>query len=315
MRNSEREATAASQFKARVIWMGDAPLYAGRRYTFTGPVYATVQVTRIKHKIDPETNSHLATRSILNGEAGEVDLEISEAIPFDPIREHPEKAAFTLVDPLTGTTVCRGTLLYELRRSSNVQWQTEKIGRTERAALKGHKPAVIWLTGLSASGKSTIANALESRLHGLRCHSILLDGDNIRHGLNRDLGFTEADRVENIRRIGEVAKLMTDAGLLVITAFISPFQSDRETARRLVPPGEFIEVYVDTPIEECERRDPKGLYARARSGQIPNFTGINSPYEPPANAEVVLATLHSSPADCVDILVRFLIDRGILNEM
>jgi bifunctional enzyme CysN/CysC len=228
------------------------------------------------------------------------------------MQNNPEKAAFILFDQLKKTPVGRGALIYELRRSSNVHWQTEKVGRAERAALKRQKPAVIWLTGLSASGKSTIANALEARLHLLGHHSMLLDGDNIRHGLNRDLGFTEADRVENIRRIGELAKLMADAGLLVITAFISPFRSDRETARMLLPPGEFIEVHVSTPIEECERRDPKGLYARARSGEIPNFTGINSPYEPPDNPEVVLYTMRSSPAECVEILIKFMTDRGIL---
>ena len=193
-----------------------------------------------------------------------------------------------------------------------MQWQTEKIGRLQRAATKRQKPAVVWLTGLSGSGKSTIANALEARLHSLGYHSMLLDGDNIRHGLNRDLGFTEADRVENIRRIGEVAKLMADAGLVAITAFISPFRSDRETARLLVPAGEFIEVYVCTPLEECERRDPKGLYARARSGRIPNFTGIDSPYEPPEIPEITLDTLRSSPEECVDILIQFMKDRGIL---
>src|SRR5215472_12246883 len=267
-----------SQFKARLTWMGEAPLYAGRRYLFKGPVEATVQITRIRYKIDSATQSHLAAKSIVSGDTGEVELELSETIPFDHFQECPENGAFTLVDQLTKATVCRGTLIYELRRSSNVYRQTEKIGKAQRAAIKGQKPAVVWLTGLPASGKSTIANALETRMHSLGRHSMLLDGDNLRHGLNRDLGFTEADRVENIRRIGELAKLMADAGLLVIAAFISPFRSDRATARTLIPPGEFIEIFVKTPIDECERRDPKGLYARARSGQIPNFTGINSPY-------------------------------------
>jgi len=301
-----------SQFKARLTWIDAAPLYAGRRYLFKGPVEATVQITRIRYKIDPATQSHLAAKSIVSGDTSEVELELSETIPFDHFQDHPEKGAFTLVDQLTKATVCRGTLIYELRRSSNVYWQTEKIGKAQRAAIKGQKPAVVWLTGLPASGKSTIANALETRLHSLGHHSMLLDGDNIRHGLNRDLGFTEADRVENIRRIGELAKLMTDAGLLVITAFISPFRSDRATARTLIPPGEFIEVFVNTPIDECERRDPKGLYARARSGQIPNFTGINSPYEPPENPEVVLDTMRSSPAECAELLIRFLREHGIL---
>jgi bifunctional enzyme CysN/CysC len=292
--------------------MDDAPLYAGRRYLFSGPSETTVQITRIRHKIDPSTNSHLAVKSINKGDIAEVELDVSEAIPFNGFPADPKKAAFTLLDQQTRETVCHGTLLFELRRSANVHWQQEKVGRNERAAIKGHKPAVVWLTGLSASGKSTIANALEARLHSLGHHSMLLDGDNIRHGLNRDLGFTEADRIENIRRIGELARLMTDAGLIVITAFISPFRSDRETARMLLPESEFIEVYVSTPIEECERRDPKGLYARARSGQIPNFTGINSPYEPPDHPEVILDTVHSSPADCADILVRFLRERRIL---
>jgi bifunctional enzyme CysN/CysC len=304
--------TAGNQFKAKLIWLDDASLYAGRRYHFSGNVEATAQITRIRHKVDPETQSHLAAKSMENGDVGEVELDIAEGIPLDPTQENQGKTAFTLTDQQTKATVGRGTLIYELRRSSNVHWQTEKVGRTERAAIKRQKPAVIWLTGLSASGKSTIANALESWLHGLGHHSMLLDGDNIRHGLNRDLGFTEGDRVENIRRIGELSKLLTDAGLLVITAFISPFRSDRQTARMLLPPDEFIEVYVNTPIEECERRDPKGLYARARSGQIPNFTGINSPYEPPENPEIVLDTIRSSPADCVDVLIQFLRDRGIL---
>jgi bifunctional enzyme CysN/CysC len=304
--------TTGHQFKATLIWMDDAPLYAGRRYQFSGPVEATAGVTRIRHKVDPETQSHLVAKSMVNGDFGEVELDISEPVLFDPIRNNPEKPAFTLIDQLTKKPVGCGTLIYELRRSSNVHWQTERVGRSERAALKQQKPAVIWLTGLSASGKSTIANALEARLHSMGHHSMLLDGDNIRHGLNRDLGFTEADRVENIRRIGELAKLMSDAGLLVITAFISPFRSDRETARTLLPPGEFIEVHVSTPIAECERRDPKGLYARARSGEIPNFTGINSPYEPPVNPEVVLDTMRSSPADCVNTLIEFLMDRGFV---
>jgi bifunctional enzyme CysN/CysC len=304
--------TAGNQFKAKLIWLADAPLYAGRRYHFSGSVEATAQITRIRHKVDPETQSHLAAKSMENGDVGEVELDIAEGIPLDPTQENPGKTAFTLTDQQTKATVGRGTLLYELRRSSNVNWQTEKVGRTERAAIKRQKPAVIWLTGLSASGKSTIANALESKLHGLGHHSMLLDGDNIRHGLNRDLGFTEGDRVENIRRIGELSKLLTDAGLLVITAFISPFRSDRQTARMLLPAGEFIEVHVNTPIDECERRDPKGLYARARAGRIPNFTGINSPYEPPENPEIVLDTIRSSPTVCVDVLIQFLRDRGIL---
>jgi bifunctional enzyme CysN/CysC len=304
--------TAGNQFKARLTWTGQVPLYAGRRYQFNGSVEATAQVIRIRHRVDPQTEKHLAATSICDGEICEVELDISEPIPLDPMRGSPERAAFTLADQGTKTTVGRGTLIYELRRSTNVHWQTEKVGRAERAALKRQKPAVIWLTGLSASGKSTIANTLEARLHDLGHHSMLLDGDNIRHGLNRDLGFTEADRVENIRRIGELAKLMTDAGLIVITAFISPFRSDRETARTLLRPGEFIEVHVNTPIEECERRDPKGLYARARSGEIPNFTGINSPYEPPQNPEVVLETLRSSPTECAETLIQFLTGRGIL---
>ena len=303
---------AGNQFKAKLVWIGDVPLYAGRRYHFSGSVESAVQVTRIRHKVDPQTEKRLAATSIRDGETCEIELDIFESIPFDSTQDKPKKAAFTLLDQRTRTPVGHGTLIYELRRSTNVHWQAEKVARAERAALKGQKPAVIWLTGLSASGKSTIANALEARLHGLGHHSMLLDGDNIRHGLNRDLGFTEADRVENIRRIGELAKLMADAGLLVITAFISPFRSDRETARTFLPPGEFIEVHVSTPIEECERRDPKGLYARARAGEIPNFTGINSPYEPPENPEIVLDTLRSSPAECVDILIEFLTGRGIL---
>jgi bifunctional enzyme CysN/CysC len=242
----------------------------------------------------------------------EVEILLSRPIPFDPYQENRETGAFVLIDRLTNATACCGMMVHALRRASNVHWQVEQVDRLARAAGKGQQPAVIWLTGLSGSGKSTIANVLESLLHASGRHTMLLDGDNVRHGLNKDLGFTEADRIENIRRIGEVAKLLTDAGLVVITAFISPFRADRDLVRALIPPGEFIEVYVNTPLAECERRDPKGLYRKARQGLIPNFTGINSPYEAPPSPELELDACQQTPEQCAEQIIRYLVEQGRL---
>lgn len=304
---SDDRPEMADQFKARLIWMDEAQLYAGRQYLFRGTAgTATAEVSRIRNRIEPESYHRLATDSLQKNDLGEVEIRLSRPIPFDPYRENRETGSFVLVDRLTNATVCCGTIVHALRRASNVHWQPEEVGRDTRISIKGHPPAVVWLTGLSGSGKSTIANALECRLNGLGRHTMLLDGDNIRHGLNRDLGFTEADRVENIRRIGEVAKLMADAGLIVITAFISPFQAERELVRSLLPPGEFLEVFVDTPLAECERRDPKGLYKKARAGQIPNFTGINSPYEHPVQPELVIDTTRVPLAESVGRIMRLL---------
>ena len=297
---------ANNQFRARIIWSGDSPLYAGRRYTFNGAEVSDVQVSRVRYKTDPQTSLRLPGSHLVRGDHGEVDLAFPASFTASLVDTSSAACAFVLRDSLTGAEVGRGALLYPLRRSSNVQWQEESINPGKRAAIKGQKPTILWLTGLSGSGKSTIANALEFRLHSRGHHSMLLDGDNVRHGLNKDLGFTLGDRVENIRRIGEVASLMADAGLLVIAAFISPFRSDRATARALVPRGNFIEIYLSTPLAECERRDPKGLYQKARSGQIPNFTGIDSPYEAPESPEMVLDTSVVSANECVRAILDYL---------
>ena len=297
----------ADQFKARLVWMDEAPLYAGRQYEFRGVASTvTAEVMRLRSTIEPETYRKLAVDQIHKNDVAEVELHLARPLPFDPYAANRETGAFVLVDRLTNATVCCGMIVHAMRRASNVHWQPETVSRETRTAIKGHQPVVVWLTGLSGSGKSTLANALECRLNAMGRHTMLLDGDNIRHGLNKDLGFTDADRVENIRRIGEVAKLMTDAGLIVITAFISPFRAERDLVRSLLPAGEFIEVFVDTPLAECERRDPKGLYKKARAGQIPNFTGINSPYEVPAQPELVLDTTTMALEESVERILRLL---------
>ncbi len=297
----------SDQFKTRIIWMDEAPLFAGRHYEFHGLSGSmSVEVSRIRNRIEPETYRRLAAESLAMNDVAEVELHLSRSVPFDPYDENRETGAFVLVDRLTNATVACGMIIHALRRASNVHWQPEIVDRETRVAIKGHRPKVIWLTGLSGSGKSTIANALESRLNTMGRHTMLLDGDNIRHGLNKDLGFTEGDRVENIRRIGEVTKLMTDAGLIVITAFISPFKAERDLVRTLLPAGEFIEVFVSTPLTVCEQRDPKGLYKKARAGQIPNFTGINSPYEAPEKPELVIDTATGSLLESVDLILALL---------
>jgi bifunctional enzyme CysN/CysC len=300
----------ADQFKVRLIWMDDAPLFAGRQYELHGlSGVATAVVSRLRNRIEPETYRKLATNTLQKNDLAEAELHLSRPLPFDAYDFNRETGAFILVDRLTNTTACCGMILHPLRRAENVHWHTETISRKERLGIKMQQPLVIWLTGLSGSGKSTIANALETRLNQLGRHTMLLDGDNIRHGLNSDLGFTEADRIENIRRIGEVAKLMTDAGLIVITAFISPFRAERNMVRALLPEGEFVEVFVDTPLNVCEQRDPKGLYKKARAGLIPNFTGVNSPYEAPEQADLVLNTTAHSLDECVEMLMLQIAER------
>jgi bifunctional enzyme CysN/CysC len=297
----------ADQFKVRLIWMDEAPLYAGRHYDLhCAAGVAKAEITRLRNRIEPESFRRLAANTLEKNDIAEVEITLSQAIPFDPYDRNRETGAFILVDRLSGATACCGMILHSLRKGENVHRQAETVDRDTRAAIKGHAPKVIWFTGLSGSGKSTIANALESRLNRMGRHTMLLDGDNVRHGLNRDLGFTEADRIENIRRIGEVAKLMTDAGLIVITAFISPFKAERNLVRAMLPDAEFIEIFVETPLEICEQRDPKGLYKKARLGQIPNFTGINSPYEPPENPELIVDTTAISVEESVEKIMQFM---------
>lgn len=294
-------------FKVRLVWMDDAPLYAGRHYLFRGACgSAKAEATSIRDRIEPGSYQRLAADRLAQNDIGEADLALSRPIPFDPYEKNRETGSFVLVDRQTNITVACGMIMHSLRRAENIHWHAEEIGQAERAAIKGQQPCVVWLTGLSGSGKSTIANAVERRLFEQGRHTMLLDGDNVRHGLNRDLGFTEADRIENIRRTGEVAKLMTEAGLVVITAFISPYRAEREMVRNLLPKGWFIEVHLATPVTVCEQRDPKGLYRKARSGEIPNFTGINAPYEEPEQPELRLDTSSLTVDECVAAVTEFL---------
>ena len=311
----DQRAELAHLFKVRLVWMDDQPLYSGRHYLFKGVAgTATAGITRIRGRIEPDSYQRLAADHFSLNDIGEAELALSLPIPFDPYAENRETGGFILTDRLSNATVACGMILHPLRRTATVRRQCEEIGPPERAAIKGQRPCVLWLTGLSGAGKSTIANCLERKLHTLGRHTMLLDGDNIRQGLNRDLGFTEAGRIENIRRIGEVAKLMTDAGLIVITAFISPFRAERAMVREILPGGSFVEIHVDTPLEECERRDPKGLYRKARQGEIPNFTGIDSPYEPPRAPELRLGTMARPAGECADAIIAYLREHGLLPE-
>jgi bifunctional enzyme CysN/CysC len=297
----------SDQFEASVLCLSDRHLVPGRPYFIKlHTTQVGVTITDIKFKQDINEGCRLAANTLELNDIGEVTLYTNHPIAFEPYKQCKTLGAFILIDRMTNETVGAGMINFALRRASNVHWQSLEINKAARASLKTQKPVCIWLTGLSGSGKSTIANLLEKRLYAEGQHTYLLDGDNVRHGLNRDLGFTEADRVENIRRVAEVAKLMVDAGLVVIVSFISPFRAEREFARSLFAEGEFVEVFVDTPLAECEIRDVKGLYAKARQGRISNFTGIDSPYEKPDAPEVVLNTLEQQPNECVEQITRML---------
>ena len=301
---------AADQFEATIVWMADEPLLPGRGYWLkigTATVTATIQEP--KYEINVNTLDHLAAKTLeLNG-IGVAELATDREIVFEPYSvdgTSPNRVlgGFILIDKLSNATVACGMLHFALRRALNIHRQHLDVSREIHAALKGQRPAVLWFTGLSGAGKSTIANLVEQKLVARGRHTFLLDGDNVRHGLNRDLGFTEADRIENIRRVGEVARLMADAGLIVLTAFISPFRAEREIVRKMMSEGEFIEVFIDTPLAEAEERDTKGLYAKARAGELKNFTGIDSPYEPPEAAEIHIDTTKMNAADAADLIVQ-----------
>ncbi|HEX4518699.1 MAG TPA: sulfate adenylyltransferase subunit CysN [Gaiellaceae bacterium] len=304
---SDSPPEVADQFEATIVWMADDPMLRGRGYLIrVGTRTVGMTIAPLKYKVNPETLEHVAATRLELNEIGVCAIELSERIAFDPYVENRDTGGFVVIDRITRQTVGAGLLRFALRRSHNVHWQSLDVDRTARASIKGQRPCVVWLTGLSGAGKSTIANLLERALHARGSHTYVLDGDNVRHGLNKDLGFTDADRVENIRRVAEVAKLMSDAGLIVIVAFISPFAQERRMARSLFGEGAFVEVFVDAPLELAEERDPKGLYRKARSGELANFTGIDSPYERPEAAEVTIDTATLSAEEAADLLVSFL---------
>jgi bifunctional enzyme CysN/CysC len=298
----------ADQFEATIVWMADTPMLPGRGYWLKlATRTVTAQVAQPKYRVDVDTGERLAARTLeLNG-IGVAVVSTDRPLVFEPYARSRELGGFILVDKETGNTVAGGVLRFALRRAGNIHPQAIDVSRESRAALKNQRPAVLWFTGLSGAGKSTIANLVDVRLRRMNRHAFLLDGDNVRHGLNRDLGFTDADRVENSRRVGEVARLMADAGLIVLCAFISPFRAEREMVRGMMEPGEFAEVFVDTPLAEAERRDVKGLYAKARAGELRNFTGIDSPYEPPAEPEIRIDTAMITPEAAADLIVEWLI--------
>jgi bifunctional enzyme CysN/CysC len=299
---------AADQFEAHLVWMSDEPLTPGRGYWLklgTQTVSATVQ--QPKYQLNINTMEQLAAKTLDLNAIGVAVVTTDRQLVFEPYAQNRALGGFILIDKISNATVAAGMLNFALRRAENIHWQAIDISREAHARQKGQEPRLLWFTGLSGSGKSTIANLVEKKLHALGKHSFLLDGDNVRHGLNKDLGFTDADRIENIRRIGEVAQLMTDAGLIVLTAFISPFRAERELARAMLPKGEFVEIFVDTPLEIAEARDVKGLYKKARSGALKNFTGIDSPYEAPAKPEIHIDTTKVSPEEAAEMIVEKII--------
>jgi bifunctional enzyme CysN/CysC len=312
---ADASPAVADQFEATIVWMNERPMLQGRSYLLklaTQTVTATI--SPIKYKVNVNTLEHLAARKLELNDIGICGLELSQPIVYEPYKDNRDLGGFVLIDRLTNATVGAGLLHFALRRSTNVHWQTLDVDRTARVELNGHRPCVVWFTGLSGAGKSTIANLVEKRLHAMGRHTYLLDGDNIRHGLNKDLGFTDADRVENIRRIAEVSRLMADAGLIVLVSFISPFRAERRMARELMAEGEFLEVFVDTPVAIAEQRDPKGLYQKARRGELRNFTGVDSPYEEPEQPELRIDTTRVSAEEGAELVVRALEQAGSDSE-
>jgi bifunctional enzyme CysN/CysC len=307
---SDAPCEVADQFEATLVWMEEHEMLPGRPYLLKiGTQTMTATVTEPKYEVNINTLEHLPSRTLKLNAIGVVNISTDRAVPFEAYDKNPDLGGFILIDRMTNATVAAGMVHFALRRSQNIHWQALDIDRNAHAAIKNQKAKVVWFTGLSGSGKSTIANIVEKKLHAMGKHTFLLDGDNVRHGLNRDLGFTDADRVENIRRVGEVAKLMTDAGLIVLTAFISPFRAERRMVREMMAEGEFMEVFVNTPLDVAESRDVKGLYKKARAGNLKNFTGIDSPYEAPEAAGVVLNTSEMSAEDAAELVVQALLSR------
>ena len=308
--HADNPPAAADQFEATIVWMSEDALLPGRQYRLKiGTQTANASLQAPKYVINVNSLEHIAAKTLDLNDIGVVQLRTEKPIVFEPFDDNQAMGSFILIDKMTHATVAAGMLHFSLRRAQNIHWQAADIDRSAHAELKNQKPLVLWFTGLSGSGKSTIANAVEKRLHFMNRHTMLLDGDNVRHGLNKDLGFTETDRIENIRRIGEVSKLMTDAGLIVLTAFISPFRAERDMVRNMLPEGEFIEIHVDTPLDIAEARDVKGLYKKARAGELKNFTGIDSPYEPPLTPEIRVNTTEKSADEAAEDIIRQLVGR------
>ncbi|NIJ31905.1 sulfate adenylyltransferase subunit CysN [Sphingomonas oligoaromativorans] len=307
---------AADQFEASLVWMAEEAMLPGRPYWLKlGAQTVTVQVQAPKYQINVNTMEKLAAKTLELNAIGVANLSTDRPLVFEAYQENRALGGFILIDKLTNATVAAGMIHFALRRAENVHWQAIDVTREAHARLKNQAPKLLWFTGLSGAGKSTIANLVEKKLHALGRHSFLLDGDNVRHGLNKDLGFTDADRVENIRRVGEVAKLMADAGLIVLTAFISPFRAEREMVRRMLPQGEFVEIHIDTPLADAERRDVKGLYAKARRGELKHFTGIDSPYEAPENPEIRIDTTRMSAEAAAERIVDHILRDAIIWEI
>lgn len=312
--SADDPSEVSDQFQARILWMSETSLLPGRRYLLKmGAKTVTATVNAPKYGIDVNTLNDVPAKTLELNQIGVTTLSLDQPVPYDPYDINREMGGFILIDRMTNDTVGLGLVDFALRRASNIHWQAMDVDRSALAEQKGQKPAVLWFTGLSGSGKSTIANALQKLLFAQGKHTFTLDGDNVRHGLNRDLGFTDADRVENIRRVANVARLMSDAGLITLVSFISPFRSERQMARNLMADGEFIEVYVDTPLSVAEDRDVKGLYKKARAGEIKNFTGIDSPYEPPQAAELRIDTVNNSPEEAAEVILDFMREKGLLN--
>ena len=306
----------SDQFECEVLWMGDEPMLPGRQYLIkTGARLVPGTLDALKYKVNVNTMEHVAAKQLALNEIGVCNLELDAVIAFAPYKHSRDLGSFIIIDRFTNSTVGMGLMHFALRRAANIHWQAVDVHKETRASLTGQKPAVLWFTGLSGAGKSTIANLVEKKLHALGHMTYLLDGDNVRHGLNRDLGFTDADRVENIRRVAEVSKLMVDAGLIVLVSFISPFRSERLMAREMLEQGEFVEIFVDTALAEAEKRDVKGLYAKARRGEIRNFTGISSAYEAPENPEIRVDTAHKSAEDAAESIVDHLRNTGKLRAV
>jgi bifunctional enzyme CysN/CysC len=309
---ADNPSPVANQFESTIVWMDDEAMLPGRPYLMKiGAQTVGATITEPKYRVQVNTLEHIAAKRLELNEIGVCNLSLDRAIPFEAYATNRDLGGFILIDRLSNRTVGAGMLHFALRRADNIHWQATDIHKAARAAQKGQKGRVIWFTGLSGAGKSTIANLVEKRLHALGRHTYLLDGDNVRHGLNKDLGFTEEDRVENIRRVAEVSKLMVDAGLIVLTAFISPFRAERRMAREMLEDGEFVEVYVETPLAVAEQRDVKGLYKKARAGDLKNFTGIDSPYEAPENAELTVDTTTLSPVEAAETIVAWLEAEGL----